>query len=91
MGSRTAIVLEKLDGKAGADVDILVHGRNGEVVQTSKMHFPEDNSTPVKEVLVGDGRFGFVTVEIDAKMPTLRVDKFAYQIKDRGAAVMDDE
>jgi microsomal dipeptidase-like Zn-dependent dipeptidase len=91
MGSRTAIFLQKLDGKAGADVDILVHGRNGQIVQTSKMYFPEDDSTPTKNVLVGDGRFGFVTVEIDAKMPGLRFDKFAYQIKYVERPVTDDE
>lgn len=91
MGSKTAIVLQKLDGKAGAEVEILVHGRNGRIVQRTKMHFPEDKSTPKKHVVVGNGKFGIVSVEIDAKMPALRLDKFAYQIKYVERPVMDDE
>jgi microsomal dipeptidase-like Zn-dependent dipeptidase len=81
MASKTAIVLEKLDGKAGAEVEIKVYNRQGGVVQNATLHFPIDSSTPTKRFEVADEKFGIVSVEIEAKMPVLGFDKFQYHIK----------
>jgi len=81
MGSRTAILIEKIDGKAGAEVLLQVHDRNGNVVERKEMTFPSDSSTPSRRFEVPEGKFGVVSVELDAKMPAFRVDKFEYRIK----------
>jgi microsomal dipeptidase-like Zn-dependent dipeptidase len=81
MGSRTAIVIEKLDGKAGAEVDFQVIDRKGQTVQHQTLTFPTGSSTPTRRFEVAEGKFGIVTAELDAKMPDLRVDKFEYRIR----------
>jgi microsomal dipeptidase-like Zn-dependent dipeptidase len=81
MGSKTAIVIEKVDGKAGAECVFAVHGRKGDLVQRKTIMFPTNSSTSAKRFEVADDKFGIVSVELDAKMPTLRVDKFEYRIK----------
>jgi microsomal dipeptidase-like Zn-dependent dipeptidase len=91
MASKTAIIIEKLDGKAGAEVEIKVHNRQGEVVQSRTLHFPTDSSTPTKRFEVDDRKSGIVSVEVDAKMPAWGIDKFEYRIKYEERPQVDDQ
>jgi hypothetical protein len=46
MGSKTAIVIEKIDGKAGAEAVFGVYGRRGDLAQRKTITFPTNSSIP---------------------------------------------